>query len=306
MSISKLWLQITCFFCLLVPIPTFSWNAVGHRIIAQIAYDQLTPRTIRILNQYNRAVNQVYPSQGWMGAAVWLDAVRHQNINTYTPMHYIDLNFTEDGTTLPPKTKVNALTAIEQSFQTLQQSNSSNYQKGIAFRILLHVVGDIHQPLHATSRVSQRYPEGDRGGNLVELSRNPVAKNLHSYWDNGGGYLKCKSQHHQKRQKIKNTFSVWGIKATWTKSYPPKINKNCDIKKMARQLEQEYPCRSLPTIKNPSQWAEESHDLGVRAYQWLYENNPDDAYQAETIKVVKRRLALAGCRLGALLNQAIN
>ncbi len=307
MGRAKSWLQIACLCCLFLPTPSFSWNSVGHRIIAQIAYDQLTPRTIRILNQYNRVVNQVYPTQNWMGAAVWLDAVRHQNINTYSAMHYIDLDFTEDGSPLPPSSKVNAITAIEQSIQTLQQPNTTHYQKGIAFRILLHVVGDIHQPLHATSRVSQRYPEGDRGGNLVELSRNPVAKNLHAYWDNGGGYLKCQPQHkrHHKRKKKKDTFTAFGLTASWGKSYPPKNQKNCNLKQMARQLEQEYPCNTLPTTTNPSQWADESHELGVRAYQWLYHNNPDDAYQTETIKVVKKRIALAGCRLGALLNHVV-
>ena len=52
-----------------------------------------------------------------------------------------------------------------------------------AMRLLLHYAGDIHQPLHATSRVNNDYPEGDRGGNSVPLPSIQGAKNLHSVWD---------------------------------------------------------------------------------------------------------------------------
>lgn len=303
MGIAKLWSQMIVLYCLFLPIPTFSWNAVGHRIIAQIAYDQLTPRTIRILNRYNRSVNQVYPTQNWMSAAVWLDAVRHQRVEIYTPMHFIDLYFSEDGSPLPSSSNVNARTAIKQAIQTFQNHHATDYQKGIAFRILLHVVGDIHQPLHATSRVSQQYPEGDRGGNLVELSKNPVAKNLHAYWDNGAGYLKCQPKKKHKRRKNKNMITMFGLTEMWGQSIPPNHSKNCNVKQMARELEQEYPCRTLPTTAHPSLWVEESHQLGIRAYQLLYEHHPDDTYQIESIKIIKKRIALAGCRLGVILNQ---
>ena len=52
-----------------------------------------------------------------------------------------------------------------------------------AMRLILHYVGDIHQPLHATSRVNHEYPQGDRGGNSVPLPSVDGAKNLHSVWD---------------------------------------------------------------------------------------------------------------------------
>ena len=52
-----------------------------------------------------------------------------------------------------------------------------------AMRLILHYVGDIHQPLHATSRVNHEFPQGDRGGNSVPLPSVDGAKNLHSVWD---------------------------------------------------------------------------------------------------------------------------
>jgi len=52
-----------------------------------------------------------------------------------------------------------------------------------AMRLLLHYIGDIHQPLHATSRVDSSYPAGDRGGNEFPLPSVDGAKNLHAVWD---------------------------------------------------------------------------------------------------------------------------
>ena len=272
--LKKVILYIISCCCFFQPASVFSWNALGHRLIAQIAYDQLKPRTIRILNRYNHAVDKGYKPMRLVDSAVWLDYVKYQHKDTYSAMHYIDLSFSEDGTALPPLSDVNAETAIEQALHTLEQANMSDYNKGIALRILLHVVGDIHQPLHATSQVSRRYPDGDRGGNDVALAKNPIAKNLHSYWDNGAGYLKINTK----------------------KKHAP------SLKKMATELEHNYPCNRFSLETNPSQWAKESHEFGVGAYQTLYHTIPDRDYQFRSISIVKKRIAMAGCRLAALLN----
>lgn len=252
----------------------FTWNALGHRLIAKIAYNQLTPKAKCTFNRYNRAVNKSFTPQNWVNAAVWLDTIRYQKIEKYNSMHYVDWYYSEDGTSLPPFNQINAISGINQSMDTLKEPSANNLNKGLALRVILHVVGDIHQPMHTISQVSREYPEGDRGGNLVILSKNSIAKNLHSYWDNGGGYLKLKT---------------------------PK-KRNPSIKKMAAQLEHEYPCSSLSLTIAPTEWAKESHELGIKAYQLLYHNIPYHYYQITTINIVKKQIALAGCRLGALLN----
>lgn len=52
-----------------------------------------------------------------------------------------------------------------------------------AMRLLIHYVGDVHQPLHATSRVDKKYPKGDRGGNDFPLPNTEGIKELHAIWD---------------------------------------------------------------------------------------------------------------------------
>lgn len=50
-------------------------------------------------------------------------------------------------------------------------------------RLLIHYVGDIHQPMHCVSRVDKEYPAGDKGGNDFPLPNHYSAKELHAVWD---------------------------------------------------------------------------------------------------------------------------
>lgn len=55
--------------------------------------------------------------------------------------------------------------------------------KSYALRLLIHYLGDIHQPLHCATRVDAEYPDGDKGGNMFTLPYHYTVDNLHSLWD---------------------------------------------------------------------------------------------------------------------------
>ena len=86
-------------------------------------------------------------------------------------MHYIDIPFSSDGTALPAIDHTNAVWGINHAISILNSNKSNAGDKKLALRLLIHVVGDIHQPLHAVTRVSSQLPEGDLGGNLFPLGR---------------------------------------------------------------------------------------------------------------------------------------
>jgi len=79
---------------------------------------------------------------------------------------------------------------------TVENSTKGSEENAVsvAVRLLIHYVGDIHQPLHATSRVDKEYPKGDFGGNTVHLPAKDGVTNLHALWDSVGyefsGYAK--------------------------------------------------------------------------------------------------------------------
>lgn len=264
---------------LLLASNSYGWNALGHRLIAQIAYDHLTSRAKQIYNQYNRAVETIdhnkYRAQNLVNSAAWLDSLRRPDELWLLDKHYIDLPFSDDGSKLFPPKKVNAVSAIADAAAVLQSKSANDIAKGFNLRILLHVVGDIHQPLHAVSRYSAAFPQGDKGGNLVSLGKNPIATNLHVYWDKGGGYLSKKRSHSRSQ-----------------------------LRKKASYIEQLWPCQLDKMVLDPKQWAEESHQIAInQAYQLRAGQKPDKKYQYKVKRLTEQRIALAGCRLAALLNK---
>ena len=94
--------------------------------------------------------------------------------------HFIDLPFTLDSTTLLPVPTPNAQTRIT-DFRAVLASTSPDELKSYDLSWLLHLVGDVHQPLHCATRVRATKPDGDDGGNGVALSASPGK--LHSFWD---------------------------------------------------------------------------------------------------------------------------
>src|ERR1041384_2115973 len=83
------------------------------------------------------------------------------------PWHYIDFPFKPEGE--PPSIQVvqppreNIVTAIVEN-ERIMLSGSESARRGIALSWLFHLIGDIHQPLHAAQLFSREYPDGDRGG----------------------------------------------------------------------------------------------------------------------------------------------
>ena len=101
--------------------------------------------------------------------------------------HFVDTPFTQDGTSpLPAIPDPNAQTQIA-VFRGVLASNSSDRLKSYDLVWLLHLVGDVHQPLHCSTRVSAASLDGDAGGNGVHLSCTGCGTNFHSYWDGAGG-----------------------------------------------------------------------------------------------------------------------
>jgi hypothetical protein len=96
--------------------------------------------------------------------------------------HFIDLPYSQDGTQLPPVPTPNAETQIK-AFRAALGSGASDDVKAYDLAWLEHLVGDIHQPLHAIMRVSATKPEGDAGGSLLPICASPCRDSLHLFWD---------------------------------------------------------------------------------------------------------------------------
>lgn len=270
----KKWLLAVVVFLALQSTQGFSWHSGPHRLIAQIAYDHLSHHAKQTFNHYNEALDKQYEPQDFVNVSNWLDELHQSDVHWFSKMHYLNWFFSEDGSPLPAIQEVNAVWAVDEAIKVLQSPRASDFDKGLSLRILIHVLGDLHQPLHVATRVSQKYPAGDRGGNLVKLGKNAIASNLHFYWDSGGGYFIPNIQY-----------------------------SNEQIKNMAQQIETLRPCNPDEMVNDPNQWANESHELALKVAYKINEGEvPDKQYQEKTQAIAEERMAIAGCRLASLLN----
>jgi hypothetical protein len=252
----------------------FSWNAEGHRLVAQIAVNHLTPHAKVRFKAYNRMLSKTR-KQSLVEASTWLDKIKYKNSSFSSQIHYIDIPFSIDQTSLPQVGPINAVSAFHAARKTLENSRLSVRKRAIALRVILHLAGDLHQPLHASTRISRNYPEGDRGGNLTLLPDNPVAHSLHAFWDKGAGLLMMSTTHAGA------------------------------IKQQAARIEARWPCHVESMDQVPAHWAEESHTIAVQdAYRFDEATATLDAfYQRHALSIAEERIASAGCRLAAVLNE---
>jgi hypothetical protein len=96
--------------------------------------------------------------------------------------HFKDEPFSPDGTALQHPPAPNAETQID-AFRRVLASDAPDALKSYDMVWLLHLVGDIHQPLHATARFISTQPDGDDGGNGVKICDPACGASLHSFWD---------------------------------------------------------------------------------------------------------------------------
>ena len=141
--------------------------------------------------------------------ALFADNIKALGYSWQSPWHFIDQPVYDQGNTgfpfeMPAEDLVGALTNLTDwlSYNGTDYLSSIYYQRivsafpnmddarSFALRLVIHYVGDIHQPLHSATLVNDLYPYGDAGGNYEHLPNICGASNLHSVWDSVA-YLYC-------------------------------------------------------------------------------------------------------------------
>lgn len=216
----KLMLVAAVAAALIAPSSAQAWNARGHMMVAAVAWPQLTPNaraTISRLLKKNPDYNdwiagvpaELVDQVAFMQAATWPDDIRDSyQDDGYDPTvpqagdnrgyadrwvhaywHFKNIAFSTDGTPFPPPAQVNAIERIKLFRDTLNTPADDDVES-YDLVWLTHLVGDMHQPLHATSRYSKTKKAGDNGGNGVFVcASGPCTggQKLHSFWDYGVG-----------------------------------------------------------------------------------------------------------------------
>ena len=155
----------------LFPSIAFSWGEDGHRIICQIAFDELTPVA---KTEVNRLLALDSSFENFADSCLFAD--KPERIRWMD--HFINMPRSAKAITTNkcPLAESCVIPAIQSDFRILQDADSSDDEKLLAMKLLGHWVGDIHQPLHVSF-------QDDRGGNSNHVDVNNPNFNLHGTWD---------------------------------------------------------------------------------------------------------------------------
>ncbi len=272
----------------------FSWWDKGHMVVAKIAEERLEEGVREQVEQLIDVIGEGCPdSATFVEAACWLDDIMNRGVLMVKTWHghagpyNIDgfLSEEEEARVFLKYNGNDGVAAIERSIETLSKKKAGRWEKAFMLRVLLHVVGDLHCPMHCIQQYSEAFPEGDKGGVRFNLAgpSELALKHLHGLWDS--------------MVLLDNTGrDIRSLNAEALQS----------VKELADMITTMYPDYSLPEKGNRcvEDWAQESYNAGLEAYNGIEPNTvPSAAYIEKSRPVACKRLALAGYRLADILNE---
>jgi hypothetical protein len=193
------------FFCLCVaallrPQIAMAWADPGHLTIAAEAYRQLSPEmqaeVFEVLKAhpdfkkwqsiYHPNTNMDLATYVFMRSSTWPDEIRRtESLYDHPNWHFVDYPLRAPNFTFETDTATNddVLYGVKQCEICLSDKNADPELRAASLSWLVHLVGDMHQPLHCESWYSDVYTNGDRGGNDFYIKPDKIGIRLHGFWD---------------------------------------------------------------------------------------------------------------------------
>ncbi|NNE65386.1 MAG: hypothetical protein HKN33_02375 [Pyrinomonadaceae bacterium] len=289
----------------------FAWDQVGHKITAIIAWEQMRPdvrdKVFKILldapedshlsvpyDAFTSRSDEIKRLELFMFASIWPDFVRNRSFENRHKLynqgnwHYAAIFWEQksDGARILEEFRgsggiaVPKLTDFE---KTMRDPSYKDEEKALAIAWYLHVAGDLHNPLHNASRVTEKEPEGDQGGNLFVLvprTETSFGVNLHSYWDSIIGRVKPRKNDE------------------WDTDY---------LRPIARKFMKKHPVRTFDKTmleRDYNSWNREGFAfLHPVVYDGVERGNlPSKKYRKRAFKLARKQITLAGYRIGNAMN----
>ena len=243
--------------CLLLTAQAFAWGQKGHDVTAYIAECHLTPEAAQKIDKVLNGRSLVY-------YANWLDNASHTDDYAYTKTwHYlnVDEGYTLDS--MPREEKGDVLSAVTVLYDKLKSGNLQPEAEHICLRMLIHLVGDMHCPMHAGHR-------SDLGGNRVPVVYFGRTTNLHSVWDSS----------------LVESAHKWGY-MEWQQQID---RPNCDVEALQAGTPRDWMLETVALCEGVYQNTPEGANLSYD-------------YVNDYTRLVEQQFLLGGLRLARLLNE---
>jgi len=250
----------------LVLVPhALAWGPDGHLAVARIAQARLTPAA-------QAAITSLLGRQTILDVAVWADEARNTTHPQTYNWHFSDVPLDAAGFTRTRDCRPNtakgdcSVAALERLTAVLRDASKPQAARREALMFIVHIVGDLHQPLHSAER------NHDRGGNDVMIAEIGQARNLHAAWDSG-----------IIRASGKDDKSLAAAGEQWL------MSQNA----------------SAFTQGTFVDWTNEGHAIARDiVYVQAADQRISNAERVEALRIIEKRIARAGVRLADVLNRA--
>lgn len=244
----------------LAPSSALAWGKTGHRVIGSIAQRYLSPQSAS-------GVKRILGIETLAEASNWPDFMRSDTSefwqHTASPWHYVTVPHGKTYADVGAPPEGDAVTALERFSATIRDPKTALADKQLALRFIIHIVGDLQQPLHAGNGI-------DKGGNDVKVTFNGKPTNLHAVWDTA---------------LVDDEQLSYSEMAAWLGD---RITP-ADVKAWS--------------TTDPRVWIVESAELRDRIYPTNGDTNLSYRYVFEHTAQMELRLEQGGVRLAAYLNR---
>lgn len=262
--------------------------------VAKIAYEELDPLVKDEVDLILKEVSGSFPyHDNFITASIWADDIANDGLNAFWVWHGSAHPYDPDNilseeerqTMIASFDRNDIVWAIEECMKTISNPNASNWAKGFMLRMLIHIMGDIHQPLHCASLYSKDFPNGDKAGTRYKIDH-PQFKSLHQIFDGAFGL------------------------GTRRPEKPMTDDDIAHISDFAHELTQAYTRNSFPQLADHTvdHWRQESYKIAVNfAYANIKEKQTvEQSVINEGQMITGKQIALAGYRLADFLNNALH
>ena len=249
-------------FTLLSILNAFGWGQKGHDTVAYIAEQHLTPATKAAVDSLLDGYSLVY----W---ANWLDNASHTPEYAYSKTwHYKNIDADQTFESAPKIQEGNIVDALYEQIVILEDPKASKEEKTLALKMVVHFLGDIHQPMHMGRAT-------DRGGNNHNVNFFERPTNLHSVWDSS----------------ILETGHKWSH-TEW----------QVEIDRLTPA--QQY---ALVAGGSPDSWGKETYEISKEIYSSTPEDTTIEYnYIAKWTPIIEGQLEKGGLRLADVLNSVFD
>ncbi|XLS28218.1 S1/P1 nuclease [Flavobacteriaceae bacterium M23B6Z8] len=165
----KIW-ALLLFFSVQLSSGNAFWGKTGHRVVGEVATEYLSAST-------KRKINKILDGQSLAFVSTFADEIKSdRRYKAFSPWHYVNFPFDKKYDEVTPSEYGDLIIGIERCILMLKSDTTSDEDKSFYLKLLVHFVGDLHQPLHV-GRAE------DKGGNDIQVQWFGNGSNLHRVWD---------------------------------------------------------------------------------------------------------------------------